>query len=157
MAFHPQKCTTILITKKRKPICVDYHLHGHTLETVLGGKYLGVYISPDLSWRDHIDQTTAKAIRSVGFMRRILRSCPNHAKAQAYSTLVRPVLEYALTVWDHHIHALNRQIEHVQRQTAQFATGNYFSMDPGCVTSMLQQLASEPLQHRRARKSHHVL
>ena len=63
MAFHPQKCTTIRITKKRKPICVDYH----TLETVPGWKYLGVYISQDLSWRDHIDQTTAKATRSVGF------------------------------------------------------------------------------------------
>ena len=151
MAFHPQKCTTIRITRKRKPTCFNYHLHGHTLETVPGGKYLGVYISQDLSWRDHIDQTTAKATRSVGFLRRNLRSCPTHAKAQAYSTLVRPVLEYASTVWDPHSQALTRQIEHVQRQAARFATGNYYSRDPGCVTSMLKHLEWEPLEHRRAR------
>ena len=136
MAFHRQKGTTIRITKKRKPICIDNHLHGHTLETVLGGKYLGVYISQDPSWRGNIDQTTAKATRSVGFLRRNLTSCPTHAKAQAYSTFVRPVLEYASTDWDPHIQALIRQIEHVQRQATQFATGNYFSRDPGCVTSM---------------------
>ena len=75
MAFHPQQCTTIRISKKRKPICVDYHLHGHTLETVPGGKYLGVYISQDLSWPDHIDQTTARATRSVGFLRRNMKRC----------------------------------------------------------------------------------
>ena len=76
---------------------------------------------------------------------------PTNAKAKAYSNLVRPVLEYASIVWDPHSQALIRQTEHVQRQAARFATGNYFSRDPGCVTSMLQQLVWEPLQHRRAR------
>ena len=98
MAFHPQKCTTIHISKKRKPTICDYHLHGHTLESVPGGKYLGLYISKDLSWREHINQTTAKASRSVGFLRRNLRSCPQEVKSQAYTTLVRPVLEYASAV-----------------------------------------------------------
>ena len=58
------KCTTIRITKKRKPFCVDSHFYGHILETVPGVKYLGVYVSQDLSWLDHIYQT---ANRSVGF------------------------------------------------------------------------------------------
>jgi hypothetical protein len=49
MTFHPEKCTTIHITKKKRPVKVDYLLHGHTLENVPGGKYLGVYISQDLS------------------------------------------------------------------------------------------------------------
>jgi hypothetical protein len=151
MAFHPEKCTTIHITKKKRPVKVDYLLHGHTLENVPGGKYLGVYISQDLSWREHINQTTAKAYRSVGFLRRNLRSCPQDVKAQAYTTLVRPVLEYASSVWDPYHQQQIQQIEQVQRQAARFATGNYRSRDPGCVTSMLDQLAWEPLQHRRAR------
>ena len=151
MAFHPEKCTTIHITRRRQPVRADYHLHGHTLESVPGGKYLGVYISQDLSWRDHINQTTAKANRSVGFLRRNLRSCPRDVKAQAYTTLVRPVLEYASTVWDPYHQQQIQQLENVQCQAARFATGNYYSRDPGCVTSMLHQLEWEPLQHRRAR------
>ena len=151
MAFHPKKCTTIHITRRRQPVRADYHLHGHTLESVPGGKYLGVHISQDLSWRDHINQTTAKANRSVGFLRRNLRSCPRVVKAQAYTALVRPVLEYASTVWDPYHQQQIQQLENVQRQAARFATGNYYSRDPGCVTSMLHQLEWEPLQHRRAR------
>ncbi|KAK3094514.1 hypothetical protein FSP39_002723, partial [Pinctada imbricata] len=165
MAFHPEKCTTIHITRKRNPIRASNHLHGHTLDDVPGGKYLGVYISQDLSWRDHINLTTAKAHRSVGFLRRNLRSCPQQVKAQAYTTLVRPVLEYASTVWDPYQTQQIQQLENVQRQAARFATGNYYSRDPGCVTSMLHQLDWEPLAHRRARNrvimlykiTHHIV
>ena len=151
MTFHPEKCTSIHITRKRQPVRADYHLHGHTLESVPGGKYLGVFIRQDLSWRDHINQTTAKANGSVGFLRRNLRSCPNDVKAQAYTILVRPVLEYASTVWDPYQRQQIQQLENVQRQAARFATGNYYSRDPWCMTSMLHQLEWEPLQHRRAR------
>ena len=78
MSFHPEKCTTIRITRKKRPFETKYHLHGHTLEVVEGGKYLGVHISNDLSWREHIRQTTAKATRSLGFLRRNLHSCPQN-------------------------------------------------------------------------------
>ena len=151
MSFHPQKCTTIRVTRKKWPLNTKYQLHGHTLEVVEGGKYLGIHISSDLSWREHVRQTTAKATKSLGFLRRNLHSCPQNKRAQAYTTLIRPVLEYASTVWDPHQIQLIQQIEQVQRQAARFATGNYYSRDPGCVTNMLNKLQWEPLQHRRAK------
>ena len=88
MMSHPEKCTTIHISKKRNPIHTGYKLHGHTLESVPGSKYLGVHVNKDLSWNDHIQQTSAKASRSVGFLWRNLRGCPQDVKAQAYTTLV---------------------------------------------------------------------
>jgi hypothetical protein len=35
MAFHPDKCNVLTITRKRKPIVREYQLHGHTLEAVI--------------------------------------------------------------------------------------------------------------------------
>lgn len=151
MAFHPQKCTTIHISRKRHPIKASYHLHGHTLEEVPSGKYLGVTISEDLSWREHINATSAKATRSVGFLRRNLRNCPKSIRSQAFTTLVRPVLEYASVVWDPYQQQLISRLENVQRQAARFATGDYTTRDPGSMSSMLHQLGWEPLEHRRAR------
>jgi hypothetical protein len=126
---------------------VDYILHDHTLERVPGNKYVGVYTSQN----DHIDQTTAKAYRLVGFLQRNLSSCPQDVKAQAYTRLVLPVLEYTLSMWDPYHQQQVQQIEQVQHQAARFATGNDRSRDPECVTNMLNRLALEPLQHRRAR------
>jgi hypothetical protein len=40
MMFHPEKCTTIHISKKRNPIHTVYKLYGHTLESVPGSKQI---------------------------------------------------------------------------------------------------------------------
>ncbi|KAH3804308.1 hypothetical protein DPMN_132592 [Dreissena polymorpha] len=43
-----------------------------------------------------------KASNTRGFMRRNLSSCPPSLIARSYTTLKRPILEYAATVWDPH-------------------------------------------------------
>jgi hypothetical protein len=151
MTFHPEKCTITHISKKRNPIHTCYKLHGHTLESVPGNKYLVVHVSKYLSWNDHIQQTSAKASRSVGFLRRNLSGCPQDVKAQAYTTLVRPVLEYASTVWDPYTLQQIYALERVQRQAARFVTVDYSSRDPGSAPRMLQQLQWDTLEERRAR------
>ena len=41
----------------------------------------------------------------------------------------------------------------MQRHAARFTTGNYYSMNPECVTDMVIQLGWDPLEHRRAKLS----
>ena len=105
----------------------------------------------NLSWNDHIQQTSAKANRSVGFLRQNFRGCPQDEKAQAYTTLVRPVLGYASTVWDPYTLQQIYALERVQRQAARFVTGDYYSRDQGYITRMLQQLQWDTIEERRAR------
>ena len=103
MKLHPDKCTVIRISTNKKQILrTNYHIHGHTLEVVDSSKYLGVTISEDLTWKKHIDNTVNKANKTLGFIRRNLGDCTAPVKAAAYSTVVRPVLEYSSTVWDPH-------------------------------------------------------
>ena len=49
MAFNPSKCEIISITRKKKPLQTAYTIHGHTLNKVKKGKYLGVTIAENLS------------------------------------------------------------------------------------------------------------
>ena len=73
---------------------------------------------------------------------------PQDIKQRAYTTLVRPHLEYASAVWDpyrqHHINS----IEMVQRRAARFVTSNY-QREPGTVTTILQDLGWPTLETRR--------
>ena len=39
----------------------------------------------------------------------------------------------------------------MQRHAARYTTGNYYSMNPGCVTNMVTQLGWDLLEHRRAK------
>ncbi|VDI32648.1 Hypothetical predicted protein [Mytilus galloprovincialis] len=54
------------------PKRTSYSLHGHRLETIDSGKYLGLTISKDLTWSNHINQTIGKASKTLGFLRRNL-------------------------------------------------------------------------------------
>ena len=68
MAFHPDECNTIRISRSRNPIMTDYTLKGHTLTTEDYTKYLGVELQSTFSWNRHIDQIVKRANSMVGFL-----------------------------------------------------------------------------------------
>ena len=69
-------------------------------------KYLGVTITQNLSWKEHITKIINKANSTRGFLQRNLRQCSINVKSLAYVTYVRPIVEYASVVWSPHTQAL---------------------------------------------------
>jgi hypothetical protein len=79
------------------------HLHhfGYvcTTEVMENSKYLGVTINNKLNWIQHITNIKGKASRTLDFLQRNLRGCKSNVKSTAYTTMVRPTLEYAGTAF----------------------------------------------------------
>ena len=95
-----------------------------------------------------INNITARANRTLGFLKRNLRGCKSTAWARAYEAVVRLTLEYAASIWDPHNIGKIDQLEKIQRRAARFTTRNYFDRQPGSVTNMIVKLGWEPLQVR---------
>ena len=72
-------------------------------------------------------------------------------KAAAYTTLVRPSIEYASTVWDPYTRNNIHQLEAIQRRAARFVYNNFYDREPGVVTSMISRLQWESLEQQRAK------
>ena len=147
MEFNPSKCQVIHVTKRKQVIPSRYFLHGTLLESVSSAKYLGVDISHNLSWDDHVNRITKKANQTLGFLRRNIKVKSESLKANAYKTLVRPQLEYASEVWAPHTKSLVDQIEAVQRRSARWIKSDYGQTSS--VTSMLNSLNLRQLDLRR--------
>ena len=147
MSFNPSKCEVLRITKKKSHLQTAYSLHGQTLAVAKSGSYLGVTVSDDLSWNEHVNRVTKKSNSSLAFIRRNLASCPQATKAQAYQSLVRPSLEYASSAWDPHTQGCVHQLEAVQRRAARFVKGDYHTTSS--TSKMIQDLGWQPLQTRR--------
>jgi hypothetical protein len=111
-------------------------------------KYLGLNIHKSLSWDSHIDKITKKVNSTLAFLGHNVSRCPTTIKAQCYTTLVRPTLAYASSIWSASKKDSINKVEAVQRRAAMFATGDY--QRTSSVTAMLQQLQWQSLQSRRA-------
>ena len=72
-----------------KQIHFDYSLH-QTLKNFQSAKYLGITITDNMYWGQHISEISSKATKTFGFLRRNLAFATRDTKEVAYKTLVRP-------------------------------------------------------------------
>ena len=86
---------------KRHSMRVYRHQHHKhlLLENVQSEKYLGITISDNMDWGQHISEISSKATKTLGFLHRNLAFAPWSTKEVAYKTLVRPKLEYVFSNW----------------------------------------------------------
>ena len=151
MCFNPEKSEHMKITHKHNPILFNYTLKNQPIKEVSSSKYLGITITNKLTWSTHINNITNKALSIKAFLQRNLRSCPSHIKLQCYTTMIRPILEYANTVWSPYTKKDISKIERVQRQSARFIMADYSRHSS--VTNMLANLNLPSLEYRRMTSS----
>ena len=82
MKFNVSKCHSTRVTRlhPRNQIQFSYTLHQQTLVQVQSAKYLGLTITDNLDWGQHISEMTCKATKTLGFLRRNLALAPRHTK-----------------------------------------------------------------------------
>ena len=121
-----------------KQILFDYSLHNQTLENVQSAKYLGITITDNMDWGQHVSEISSKATKTLGFLRRNLAFAPRSTQEVAYKTLVRPKLEYAAPIWSPHLKLQINQIEKVQRTAARWTCRRW--RNTSSVGEMLEEL-----------------
>ncbi|KAK3106955.1 hypothetical protein FSP39_003887 [Pinctada imbricata] len=147
MAFHPDKCQVFTISRKNTTSLYQYTLHGHVLEHVTSAKYLGLNITSDLRWGEHIFNVCNKANRTIGFLRRNLNISSTSVKENAYKTLVRPIVEYASSAWDPFTHKDKHRLGKVQRRAARYVKNNQRNISS--VSNIINTLQWKSLEERR--------
>ncbi|GFX86669.1 RNase H domain-containing protein [Trichonephila clavipes] len=80
----------------------DIKIEDCNMKRVIFPTYLGVTLDSELRFTKHIEQTTIKALRKLNILRKLCGttwgSRPRNLK-NAYSSIIRPVLEYAAPIW----------------------------------------------------------
>jgi hypothetical protein len=115
-------------------------------------------VEKSLKWLEHIKYITNKGRKNLEFVMRNLKGASKAVKERAYSTMIRPILQYASSAWDPHLSRDVRELEKVQKRAARRVCGVYrnFVYDEvinkyeyPSVTKMVQELGWLPLVSRR--------
>ena len=110
-------------------------LYRQPLEKVNTYKYLGLLLSSDLSWTQHINNICTKAKKLLGqIYRRFYQFSTPASLFQMYILLVCPNLEYASQVWSPYKVGELNSLEHAINLGTP-ATKNYFSCSPNQISS----------------------
>ena len=134
-------------TSPEKQIQFDYSLHQQRLEQVHSAKYLGITISDNFDWGQHISEISAKSTRTVCFLRRNLAFATMYTKEVAYKSLIRPQLEYAAPIWHPYHDTQSWQVERVKRTVAMWTCRGW--RNTSSVGDMLDELEWPSLETRR--------
>ena len=151
MEFNADKCYVMKLTHSKNPSTYDYKLGTTSLQETTNHTYLGVDITNDLRWNQHVNKITSSANRSLGFLRHNISACSRKTKVKAYATFVRPHLEYSSAVWDSYTQDQISQIEPVQRRGARFVYNDYnYQSSPSAMLASLEWdlLALRRKEHR---------
>ena len=97
LKFNADKCIVLRIYAA---VSYLYSLNGTYLSEETEQRDLGVIISKDLKPNKHINHIISKANQRIGMFRRCFSGFTEEKIKILYSSLVRPILEYAAVTWN---------------------------------------------------------
>ena len=154
MSFNVSKCSIMAFNQKQELPSPSYTLANTPLDVVQETKYLGVIIQSNLKFHTHIQTKIIKAKRQLGMIKRALYDAPKDAKLLAYTSLCRPLIEYASALWDPVLSYLVYDLDMVQNCAVRFIS-NLKGRES--VTKASRELNLETLSDRRMSARHNLL
>lgn len=110
-------------------------------------KHLGVTLSHDGSWHTHISNITSSASKVLGSMRMLKYKLKYKTLDNVYIYYLRPLLEYASTVWDSCRQYEKDTLEKLQYEAARIVNGLTRSVS---IHNLLNEIGWVSLEHRRS-------
>ena len=118
--FNLVKTEAFLASRKHlKPIYPPLFMDGTQILEVDSHKHLGIIFQKDLSCHKHMVYVKEKAWSRVNAMR---KHFDRKSLETIYITFVRPILEYADTVWDNCAQYEKEELEKIQKEAARIVT-----------------------------------
>ena len=150
MSFNIDKCKVLHVGNKNdNPV---YYLTNSTgkkvpLEVTYNEKDLGVYVDPKMTFSMHVSIQVNKANKMLGMIRRTYEYLDKKSFRLLFTCLVRPHLEYCVSIWYPIFKKDSKQIENVLRRATRFLPG----LKNHTYTERLMLLELPSMKYRRER------
>ena len=149
--LHLNSSKSKLMFFSRKPVSHFDHfptlsISHSPLDRVSSFRYLGVLLTPSLSWSNHITTICSKARKLLGLIFRHFYSHSSPSTLIKLYILVRPHLEYCSLIWDPSSPTLIRSLESVQLFALKLAS----KFRPFLIPSLKSQFNLPSLASRRS-------
>ncbi|CAG9090697.1 unnamed protein product [Plutella xylostella] len=132
LSFNGSKCCVITFSRSKNPVQHQYTLGGSPMERVTSVRDLGVRMTSDLSFKEHITGVCKQAFKTLGFVLRTVRGFKNITAIKAlFNALVRSKLEFNAVVWAPSEVKYSSMIDKIQNKFIRFLYMKLYGVYPG--------------------------
>ena len=147
VTFNAVKTVFMYITlKQTRPLLPNLYFNNSQITEVTSHTHLGLTLSNNMSWCNHISRITNKASKCLTLLKRIRRIVPRSCLETLFTTMIRPILEYGCPIFDNCTTQQSLLLEKVQREGGLLCTGAYRRTNH---VTLLSELGWSPLATRR--------
>ena len=144
------KSKALTVTPKRNLANIELPLsfNNTILETVDKHKHLGVELSTNLSWKDHITTISENAGKKINILAKLKNLIDRKTLTTMYTSFIRPGLEYGSIVFCNCTDTEDEILESVQRRAFKIITGGIVRTP---TNNLYDEIGMETLKVRRDR------
>lgn len=121
--LNPTKTKSILFTRKRENTALNINFNDIILAEENKHTHLGLILSSDGTWGEHITYIFEKAAARLNILRMLKYDLDRKSLSRFYLSFVRPVLEYGSIIWDGCTQQQSELLESIQLDAARIITG----------------------------------
>jgi hypothetical protein len=153
ITFNPSKTVYLRVSLKHNKVLLNQlTMGGVPIPEVESHTNLGLIISKNMDWQDHINKIIQKVSYKMSNLKRLQYKLPRQTLEHIYLTMIRPIIEYCDIVYDNLTTKQSDQLEHIQRRAALICTGAYRHTGH---KDLLKEVGWESLSSRR--KAHRLI
>lgn len=145
--FNPNKTESLVVSKKvNKPPHPVLLLNNTPISEVTSHQHLGVTMSSNADWKQHVDNIITKTSYRISIFRKLKFRVDRRSLHQMYLSFIRPLLEYADVVWDNLTLEYAKKLESIQLEALRIICG---ATKLASHDSLYHETGIEPLCERR--------
>ena len=120
--LNPNKTKSLLITRKDNPNWPNVVFNNVIIEDEPSHTHLGITLSSNGGWRDHVNKIYQKAAYRLNLMRMLKHDIDRNSLTRFFISYIRPILEYGDIIWDNLNKNESELLESIQLDAARIIT-----------------------------------
>ena len=153
LTLNLEKTKCLLIGSNRKlesKVSLTVSIVDHKVENVRSFKYLGIIISTDFTWTEHVENIAKKINQRLGLLERIKHLLPFKSRLLYYNSIVMPLFDYADLVWgDKHNSTLMCSLQVLQNKAAKLILDKPLHSSASDALATLKSVSQEKRRYQR--------
>jgi hypothetical protein len=135
MNINPKKTKQMILGSMAGKLPSNLSISSLSIEIVDQFKLLGVIITDDLKWDEHVNSICSRINQRLFFLRKLKRAAMSMDDLVTYyCTVIRPVAEYACAVWHTGLtDGQSEQLEHLHRRALKIIFGKKLDLKSACI------------------------